>query len=349
MERVLRPTIDATDVEVLFQRAVMLARQESMWDLLHEAASAGATATEVAIDHLTSTETDIRSTAIDLLGVVAEFHADERDRVIRLLIDIAAERATSDACGVVRALGRSGSHDAIGTLTSFAAHPDAHVRREAANALSQAMWAEIDEAGVAVLITLTSDCDPEVRNRATFALGWQLCVDGDDVREALWRRIGDWYDEARAEGIRGLARRRDKRAVPLVAELLAAGEAHLFTFDAAGFLGSGELVPLLASYDIVEWGVAEALCECDPVSRARRDDEAWQVFTEVCARRPDLPLALYCERFETGVTLAVAPVNEPATMWWPVPSLLSRADNDPVRAADLVCSEIVLAEIESLS
>lgn len=328
---------------------MILARQEGMWDLLHEAASAGPTATDVAIDHLDSREADIRSTAIDLLGVIAEFHSDQRDRVIRLLIDISAGRAAGHECAVVRALGRAGSHDAIGTLMAYSAHPDRYVRREAANALSQAMWAEVDDEGVAALIRLTDDRDPEVRNRATFAVGWQLAVDGADVREALWRRTADPYEEARAEGIRGLARRRDRGVVPLVAELLAAGEAHLFTFDAAGFLGSPELVPLLASYDIVEWGVAEALCECDALARARRDELAWRLFNEVCARRPDLPIALYCERFETGLTLAVAPINEPATMWWPVQSLLERANDDPAWAADVACSEIVLAEIESVS
>jgi hypothetical protein len=339
--------IDSTDVEVLFQRAVIVARQERMWDLLHEAASAGATATDVAVDHLDSSEADIRATAIDLLGVVGEFHAGERERVIRLLVETAAGRPARDECGVVRALGRCGSRDAIATLTSYAAHPDPHVRQEAANALSQAMWADVDEDGVAALIRLTADRDPEVRNRATFALGWQLAVDGSDVRAALWARTSDPYEEARAEGIRGLARRRDKRAIPLVAELLAAGEAHVFTFDAAGFLGRPELVPLLASYDVVDWGVAEALCECDETERSRRDDLAWRLFTEVCRRRPDLPIALYCERFETGLTLAVAPMNEPATLWWPVRSLLERAGDDPSWAADVACSEIVLSEIEA--
>src|SRR5262249_22764338 len=152
----------------------------------------------------------------------------------------------SDECAVARALGRTGSHDAIEPLITYATHRDRYVRREAANALSQAMWADTDDVGVEALIKLTSDEDGEVRNRATFALGWQLAVDSHEVREALWQRLSDPYDEARAEGIRGLARRRDKRAIPYVADLLAAGEAHLFTFDAAGFLGAPELVPLLA-------------------------------------------------------------------------------------------------------
>ncbi len=319
----------------------MLARQESMWDLLHEAASAGPVATQVAIGYLTSTDADTTATAIDLLGVVGEFHADQRSQIVSMLADVAADRRNE--AEVVRALGRTGSDRAIRVLLGFVDHVDARIRRETANALSQAMWADYDEAGVRALIQLTRDADPEVRNRATFALGWQLAVDGADVRAALWERTSDPYEEARAEGIRGLARRRDQRAVPLVAELLGQGEAHLFTFDAAAFLAAPELVPLLAAYDIIEFGVAEALQECDPAARLRRDNLAWKVFKEVHARRPDLPIALYSERFEIGIYLAVAPIGEPATIWWTLSSLLERASDDPVWAAELACADVDLA------
>jgi hypothetical protein len=324
----------------------MMARQEAMWDLLHEAASAGGLATSVATGYLCSTDADTKATAIDLLGVVGEFHPDQRDLVISTLAGLGAATRAGNEAGVARALGRTGSDSAIGLLIGLADHPEAGVRREVANALSQAMWADYQDDGVRALIQLTRDVDPEVRNRATFALGWQVAVDGVDVRAALWERTSDTYDEARAEGIRGLARRRDPRAVPLVAELLLEGEAHLFTFDAARFLAAPELVPLLAAYDLMEFGVAEALQECDPAARLRQDNLAWKVFNEVHARRPDLPIALYNERFETGIYLAVAPIGEPATIWWPVESLLERASDDPVWAAELACIDIDLAMIE---
>jgi hypothetical protein len=96
----------------------------------------------------------------------------------------------------------------------------------------------------------------------------------------------------------------------------------------------------------MEFGVAEALQECDPAARLRQDNLAWKVFNEVHARRPDLPIALYNERFETGIYLAVAPIGEPATIWWPVESLLERASDDPVWAAELACIDIDLAMIE---
>jgi hypothetical protein len=324
----------------------MLARQEPMWDLLHEAASAGPVATAVATSYLTSTDADTKATAIDLLGVVGEFHADQRDAIVATLAGIEPAVRCGNEAGVARALGRTGSDSAIDLLIGFADHHDAGVRREAANALSQAMWADYTEDGVRALIGLTRDADPEVRNRATFALGWQLAVDGVDVREALWERTEDEYDEARAEGIRGLARRRDQRVVPLVAELLLEGEAHLFTFDAAAFLAAPELVPLLAAYDIIEFGVAEALQECDPAARLRRDNLAWKIFNEVHARRPDLPISLYCERFEVGIHLGVAPIGEPATIWWPVESLLERAGDDPIWAAELACADVDLALVD---
>ena len=94
VESGLRPLIDTTDVEVLFQRAVMMARQEPMWDLLHEAASAGGAGDRGRHRlSLTSTDADTKATAIDLLGVIGEFHADQRDAIVATLAGIGAAYA----------------------------------------------------------------------------------------------------------------------------------------------------------------------------------------------------------------------------------------------------------------
>lgn len=327
-----------------FTRAVEISRSagdpdayEPMWDLLHEAASDGPSAGVFALDRLTSTDVGVRAAACDLLGIVAEFHDDQRPGAVRVLLAaMEVEKDSSVVWSLTRALGRTRDPIVLPGLLTAAAHGAPDVRREAAVALTSVMCDEPDDVGVGALIGLTRDTDPEVRNWATFGLGWQLPVDGPAIRAALWERTRDGYRDAREEGIRGLARRRDARVVPLIADLLSGADAHVFTFDAAAFLASEDLIRYLVNYDIVDQGVAEALRECDPANRQRRDDLAWALFTAVNDARPDLPIALYSERFEIGLVLAVEPIGEPPIAVWSVERLLDRAGDDPVRAAVLV-------------
>lgn len=340
--------MDTGDGAARFFRAVEISRaastpseREPGWDALHEAASDGVTAFHLAFGQVTSTDPDIRSTACDLLGIVGEFHHDLRNRAGAALLGVATMETHPDVVwSLARALGRIGDPAALPLLIGFTRNPDAGIRREAATALTSILCEYPDDAGLDALVRLCADADPEVRNWATFGVGWQLAEDSPTIREALWARTRDTYSEAREEGIRGLARRRDPRAVPLVAELLAARDAHRLTFDAAAFLASPDLVTSLVSYNIVDFGVAEALLECDPVNRRRRDDLAWALFITVHELRPELPITLFSERFELGLVLAVEPIGEPATAVYRVEYLLARADDDPVRAAEWVAQDI---------
>jgi HEAT repeat protein len=73
-----------------------------------------------------------------------------------------------------------------------------------------------DDRAVAALIDLSADSDGDVRDWATFSLGVQIDRDTADVREALAARLQDSYGDTRAEAVRGLARRRDERALEAV-------------------------------------------------------------------------------------------------------------------------------------
>jgi hypothetical protein len=66
---------------------------------------------------------------------------------------------------------------------------------------------------VAALIALSADPDGDVRDWSTFSLGVQIDRDTADVREALAARLEDAHGDTSAEAIRGLARRRDERAL----------------------------------------------------------------------------------------------------------------------------------------
>jgi hypothetical protein len=351
-----------SDVAFRVDRAVDLARtartdrdRDTVLDLLHEAAHLAGPAVEVAAGALAAVHPVRRAVAADLLGVVADCHPDMTADVTAVLVaacpveqDPTVQRSLAEAMG-------HGDRRVLPALVAYAAHPDAAVRLAAARSLTTAMYEDPDDAGLDALLRLSADPDPEVRNWATFGFGWQLPVDSTAIREALWARTTDPYPEARQEGIRGLARRRDRRVVPLVAALLRADAAHVFTFDAAGFLGDPALLPALALYNPVDQGVAEAMTECDPQARAARDARAWELFEEVCRRWPEVPMALYCERFELGMCLDVAPVDpplgtpavmEPAMAHYNVEGLLARAGGDIGRAADLVAADLLDAQLD---
>lgn len=352
----------AADAALRVDRAVDLARsarsdrdRDAVWDLLHEAAHLAAPAVEVAVAALDAPHPVRRAIAADLLGVVADCHPDATSDATSVLVaacpretNVTVQRSIAEAMG-------HGDRRVLPALVAYAAHPDASVRLATARALTTAMYDDPDDTGLDALLRLSADTDPEVRNWATFGFGWQLSVDSTAVREALWARTTDTYPEARQEGIRGLARRRDRRVVPLVAGLLRADAAHVFTFDAAAFLGDPDLLPVLALYNPIDQGVAEAMTECDPAARTARDARAWGLFEEVCRRWPELPMALYCERFELGMCLDVAPFDTPpgtpaaadlALAHYSVEGLLARAGGDVTRAADLIAADLLEAQLE---
>jgi hypothetical protein len=351
-----------SDASFRVDRAVDLARsartdrdRDAVWDLLHEAAHLAGPAVEVAAGALVAAHPVRRAVAADLLGVVADCHPDAVSDVTGVLVAACpSERHATVQRSLAEAMGH-GDPRVLPALIAFATHPDAAVRLATARSLTTTMYEDPVDAGLDALLRLSTDPDPEVRNWATFGFGWQLPVDSTAIRDALWARTTDPYPEARQEGIRGLARRRDRRVVPLVAGLLLADAAHVFTFDAAGFLGDPALLPALAHYNPVDQGVTEAMTECDPAARAARDARAWELFEEVCRRWPDLPVALYCERFELGMCLDIAPIDPPvgrpaavdtAIAHYSVEGLLARARGDVLRAADLVAADLLDAQLD---
>jgi hypothetical protein len=283
----------------------------------------------------------VRTTACGLLGVACELHDDVRREAATLLLSCAAVEADNAVLwAIVRGLGAAADARSLPVLLGLVGNDNADVRLAVAASLPAVMGDDIDdEAGVAALTRLCTDADPGVRNWATFGLGWQSSADGPVVRRTLWDRTTDSDAEVREEGIRGLARRRDRRAVPLLAGLLTEESAHVFTFDAAAFVGDPALVPALEGFDPADTGVGEALRECDPARRALRDTFALDVLERVWASRPDWVVTMFGERFELGLILGVAVPGAPSTVW-SVEALLERADGDPILAARQVVADV---------
>ncbi|MFJ6138626.1 HEAT repeat domain-containing protein [Kitasatospora sp. NPDC092286] len=195
-----------------------------------------------------------------------------------------------------------------------------------------------DGPDIRALITLTRDEDPEVRNRATFTLGFQVEVDSPGIRAALWERTTDEHADTREEGIRGLARRHDRRVVPLLAELLndPTGVPAL-TFSAARIMGIPELLPDLLEYEPDGAGVTAVVNACDPVERARLDASAWDLLCALDRLRPDLEASVHMGRFDSGIRLGLgASFGSPG---YDVEALLRRAGGDLAHAAELVAAD----------
>ncbi|MEZ5844522.1 MAG: HEAT repeat domain-containing protein [Hyphomicrobiaceae bacterium] len=97
------------------------------------------------------------------------------------------------------------------------------------------------------LIGLMADEATDVRDWATFSLGTQSDADSPDIRAALAERLADDDEETRLEAMVGLARRQDRRALPMVLAELESDEVANSAIEAAGALALPELVaPLQA-------------------------------------------------------------------------------------------------------
>jgi HEAT repeat protein len=92
---------------------------------------------------------------------------------------------------------------------------------------------------------LSQDLDARVRDWSTFGLGTQLEVDTPEILAALLARVEDIDADTRAEALAGLAKRRDLRVVVPLRRALESGTVGSLEVEAAGELGSGQLLDAL--------------------------------------------------------------------------------------------------------
>jgi HEAT repeat protein len=289
---------------------------------------------------LGSADGNVRGVGCDLLGSVAQIHQELREPIATALLALAESETDGDVLwSVAGALGDTLDQRAVPVLVALADHEDSDVRYKVACSLPSVYTGRPEGLEVHTLIQLTRDSDPQVRNWATFGLGSQLNVDTPEVRQALWERAGDDFTDARAEGVAGLAKRRDLRALPLVIDLLQSQDGFFaYIWDAFACLRDARLLPYLEDFDPQDSDVERMLRACDPEVRRRADDLAGALVGAIHTRLPVLDVALYAELYEPGLYLDVR--HEERTLTWVVDPLLKRADGDPRRAADLVVAEL---------
>jgi HEAT repeat protein len=153
----------------------------------------------------------------------------------------------------------------ISVAAKHMSHSDPNVRRS----VVMALMGHQDQTTIDLLIKLTTDADPHVRDWATFALGTYVDLDTSDIRNALAVRLEDADDDARAEAIIGLARRKDQRVVPAIQRELAADIVGLLAIEAAELIASPDLLLHLIELrecwqDDAPSGLHDAIAACTP-------------------------------------------------------------------------------------
>jgi len=136
-----------------------------------------------------------------------------------------------------------------------------------------------------VIIELTSDRVGAVRDWACFSVGAQSLVDGAAVRDALAARLRDRHYACRAQAVLGLARRRDERAITPCLEALGRHSVGQLYVEAAAYLASPRLQPVLEDLRAVGWNwspelLDAALERCDPDRRAAADGDRRATFAK---------------------------------------------------------------------
>jgi hypothetical protein len=213
-------------VDELFALARAAEDEDAYWDCVSELHARAEKRTfdlaSVLCDSFAAGERCLGADVLGQLGAApgaspaeSEFAPASGGVLLALLSDDEEEPAVLSSAAV--GLGHLRDERAIPRLVELASHADEEVRRSVVHGL---MGYEDDRA-VDALVTLSGDSSGGVRDWATFALGVQIDRDTAEVRDALAARLDDPNEDARAEAIRGLARRRDSRALPAA---LAAAE-----------------------------------------------------------------------------------------------------------------------------
>jgi hypothetical protein len=161
---------------------------------------------------------------------------------VRLLIRLLeAETDATVIYSAVIAFGHLARPECVPVAIRFADHPDPDIRY----AVTFALAGQDDDRAISTLIALTRDSDVRARDWATFDLASQTEWDSPELRAALWARLGDTDNITRGKALKGLALRKDDRAVEAVLAELTGPDPHENAIEAAEQLADPRLAPAL--------------------------------------------------------------------------------------------------------
>ena len=234
------PADDARSVPELFHAALQ-ADKEAAWDAvaaLHWRGSSEVLDQAVAL--ACSHDPFERGRAADILGQIGIPDRTFPDECFSAVLHLLADTDQRVVFNAVFALQHIDRPRAATYIIPLAAHDWDNIRYAVAFALGAVDSVEAH----ATLLSLMMDCDPEVRNWATFGVGQQSDTDSDAIRQALAAHLSDDDPDVRYEAIIGLGRRRDRRALGFLKTMLHNDPDDLFAREAAakllGFNESGE-------------------------------------------------------------------------------------------------------------
>lgn len=237
----------------LFTEALELWRSEKdpqsdgLWRLVTDAAGHGRQAYDIGLHFIKSPDAGQRVVATDILAMVAVQHPASGQSVAKAMVDLLSREEDQDVLwSALVALGPTGSHLGIDTLTRFAKHDNADLRCQAVQAITLVMEeAGTIDPGLDSLVIAMDDTDNDVKYWATTSISETLDSDSEPIREALSRRLFDTNDDIRNEAIFGLAKRKDPRMTTTLEQALLSKRPSARVFDAVEAYGDKALLPAL--------------------------------------------------------------------------------------------------------
>lgn len=128
----------------------------------------------------------------------------------------------------------------LSKLTEFKSHRYSDVR----SGLVHALCGVENALAIRVMIELSEDKHPDVRNWATFSIGTQIETSNEMIIKALWIRTKD--KDTRHEAIIGLWKRKDSRIEELLRiELACIDEQESSILESLNDLSDKEFISLL--------------------------------------------------------------------------------------------------------
>ncbi|HJP87519.1 MAG TPA: HEAT repeat domain-containing protein [Candidatus Limnocylindrales bacterium] len=196
--------------------------EDRRWDALRDFVSRDpSSAREVGERGLASDDVRTRQVAADLLGSVASIDRSMAPAVTNALLPrLGRESEVAVLDALIVSLGHAGDPRSRSAVLAHAEHPDENIRLSVASSLP---LLGLDADALAALRRLSADPDEDVRDWATFGLAGSD-ADDSETMAALAARTDDAHDDTRAEGILGLARRKDPRARGLIEREMARPE-----------------------------------------------------------------------------------------------------------------------------
>ena len=208
-------------VDELFAVVVREADDDARWVAIRELHALGTREVfERAAQLCRGAAPPARIAGADILGQLNAY-ADEATSILTSMLDDGDPGVVE--C-VVHALSQQQDARTIEALARAAAHDASNVRWAVATALEDLI---ADERAEGVLLRLMRDGDTSVRDRATFAVGSLSDHDTPRIRAALFERLRDDDRCVANEAALGLARRRDGRAIPYIAQAVESADGDI--------------------------------------------------------------------------------------------------------------------------